>query len=448
MNWDLSFSQVKEAETTKHVHRLHPYKGKFIPQLVEYFLDSHTDSFKQDIYFRPGDTGLDPFAGSGTTLVQANELGIHSIGLDISYFNCLIAEAKLGSYDPDSVLARCQEVYRSVKNEHDNSGISALEKELDALLVSINKTHFPNGYRYQIAHKGLDEKTISEAAINEVNRGWRQLLKQHHPVLREAQAGSGFLDTWYVAPVLKEALAARACLQRFPEAERKLLTVILSRALRSCRATQHYQLERLGQPVCEPYYCYKHMKICRPILSMAEKYARYFKDTVRRIREFQAVRTNAYHALVDQDSRMANIFAAVRLTNPAFGNLLEKQKIQGIFTSPPYVGQLDYHEQHEYAYELFGYTRRDDDEIGKSTRGKGMKAKADYIRSISEVLINCKQYLAGGSNIFIVANDQHGLYPEIARRSGLEIIQEFQRPVLNRTSRDKSPYGETIFHMV
>ena len=109
INWDLSFSQVKEAETTKHVHRLHPYKGKFIPQLVEYFLDGHTDSFKRDVYFRPGDVVLDPFAGSGTTLVQANELGMHSIGLDISHFNCLIAEAKLESYNPDSVLARCQE---------------------------------------------------------------------------------------------------------------------------------------------------------------------------------------------------------------------------------------------------------------------------------------------------------------------------------------------------
>jgi len=46
INWSLSFSQFKEAERTKHVHRLHPYKGKFIPQLVEYFLDSHTDEFK------------------------------------------------------------------------------------------------------------------------------------------------------------------------------------------------------------------------------------------------------------------------------------------------------------------------------------------------------------------------------------------------------------------
>ena len=30
LNWALSFEQYKEAETTKHVHRLHPYKGKFI----------------------------------------------------------------------------------------------------------------------------------------------------------------------------------------------------------------------------------------------------------------------------------------------------------------------------------------------------------------------------------------------------------------------------------
>jgi hypothetical protein len=67
---------------------------------------------------------------------------------------------------------------------------------------------------------------------------------------------------------------------------------------------------------------------------------------------------------------------------------------------------------------------------------------------ISDVLINCRKYLAGNCHIFIVANDQHGLYPEIARRADLEIIQEFTRPVLNRTSRDKNPYGESIFHMV
>jgi hypothetical protein len=99
LNWALSFDQYKEAETTKHVHRLPPYKGKFIPQLVEYFLDSHTDNFKKEAYFKKGDIVLDPFSGSGTTMVQSCELGMHAIGIDVSIFNALIANAKIHKYE-------------------------------------------------------------------------------------------------------------------------------------------------------------------------------------------------------------------------------------------------------------------------------------------------------------------------------------------------------------
>ena len=76
LNWALSFDHLREKDTTKHVHRLHPYKGKYIPQLVEYFIDEHTDDFKKDVFFKPGDIVLDPFLGSGTTVIQSLEMGI------------------------------------------------------------------------------------------------------------------------------------------------------------------------------------------------------------------------------------------------------------------------------------------------------------------------------------------------------------------------------------
>src|SRR4249919_1549611 len=70
---DLSWSEseLPERERTKHVHRLHPYLGKFIPQLVETLLGR---------YVRAGGTVLDPFAGSGTTLVQSLESGRSAVG--------------------------------------------------------------------------------------------------------------------------------------------------------------------------------------------------------------------------------------------------------------------------------------------------------------------------------------------------------------------------------
>lgn len=110
INWILSFAEYSEAERTKHVHRIHPYKGKFIPQLVEYFLDFHTDSFKREVYFKPGDIVLDPFCGSGTTLVQANELGIHAVGVDISQFNVLLSNVKVRKHDLISIAKTIKEL--------------------------------------------------------------------------------------------------------------------------------------------------------------------------------------------------------------------------------------------------------------------------------------------------------------------------------------------------
>src|SRR5581483_11587611 len=89
---DLSWSErdLPERERTKHVHRLHPYLGKFIPQLVEELFRRHLPA---------GGRVLDPFAGSGTTLVQALESGLDSTGIDIAAFNCLLMRVKTREYN-------------------------------------------------------------------------------------------------------------------------------------------------------------------------------------------------------------------------------------------------------------------------------------------------------------------------------------------------------------
>lgn len=136
LNWNLSFSKHKESETTKHVHRLHPYKGKFIPQLVEYFLDQHTDKFKNGVFFNPGDIILDPFCGSGTTLVQANELGLNSVGIDVSAFNSFISNVKVGKYDINDVRNTADIITQNLKKfQKEKNNVNFENRLLDELKI-------------------------------------------------------------------------------------------------------------------------------------------------------------------------------------------------------------------------------------------------------------------------------------------------------------------------
>ena len=144
LDWGLSFSNLRESDTTKHVHRLHPYKGKFIPQLVEYFLDSHLNDYKKQIYFKAGDTILDPFMGSGTTLIQSSELGLNSVGIDISDFNCLISKVKLDNYDFSQLNNVLRNAMAQTLSFSSNVFDDSFDLELKERINEFNKKHFPN----------------------------------------------------------------------------------------------------------------------------------------------------------------------------------------------------------------------------------------------------------------------------------------------------------------
>lgn len=448
LNWSLSFDQYKEAETTKHVHRLHPYKGKFIPQLVEYFLDDHTDDFKQQMYFTKGDIVLDPFSGSGTTIVQSNELDIHAIGIDVSAFNTLIGNCKISSYNLKDLQQEINRITVVLKTYLKNSSVVAFEEHLLQELALFNKKYFPvPEYKYQLRQGIIDEKKYGIQKEQDFLNFYNSLVHEYGIILYQKN-NHHFLDKWYLAPVRAEIDVVFQEIKKVQCKEiKKILTIILSRTIRSCRATTHADLATLVDPISAPYYCAKHGKICKPLFSILSWWETYTKDTIKRLAEFDRLRTNTYQICLTGDSRTINIIEVLEQRHPLLAALVKQQKVRGIFSSPPYVGLIDYHEQHAYAYDLFGFTRHDELEIGPLYKGRGKEAKQSYINGISAVLNNCKHVLADDYDVFLVANDKFGMYPIIAENAGMKIVNQFKRPVLNRTEKDKNAYSETIFHL-
>lgn len=447
LNWALSFDYLREKDTTKHVHRLHPYKGKYIPQLVEYFIDSHTDDFKRKTYFKAGDIILDPFLGSGTTIIQSLEMGIHSVGIDVSEFNCMIASCKASNYDHDYLQKAIKKMLDALATfEHDNK-IHEFETELLAKLAKFNNEHFPGAdFKYKLNRGQLNEKTFSIEKEKEFLLIYQELLKKYSIKLKQDKKDS-FLDVWFTDNVRREIdYVFKTIKQEKDVKTRKILALILSRTIRSCRATTHSDLATLKEPQLTTYYCFKHKKICKPLFSIKTMLNRYAYDTLSRIKEFSRIKKPVHHSAITGDSRLVDIFEKVEKQNPDFGKILKKQKIAGIFCSPPYVGQIDYHEQHAYAYDLFGFKRNDESEIGPLYKGQGQEARRSYAQGIADVLNNCKKYFKDEYDVFLVANDKYNLYPEIAEKSGMKIVNQFKRPVLNRTERDRNPYSEIIFH--
>lgn len=362
LNW--RESDLPERIRTKHVHRLHPYLGKFIPQLVEIFLR---------MYFKPGDIVYDPFCGSGTTLVEANALNIDSIGCDISSFNCLLSRVKTQHYHLDRLKAEILDILQKTEGVF-NPDLFSLDK-----LIAIEETE------------------------------------------------SEYLLEWYAPRALQELLYYRRLIQNYHYQD--LLKVILSRAARSARLTTHFDLDFPKKPQTEPYYCYKHSRICSPTQEALGFLRRYSLDTIRRIEEYAGIQTDAKVIVLNDDARHVEL----------------PIQISGIITSPPYVGLIDYHEQHRYAYELLSLSDKSNLEIGAAARGSSQAARKKYQEDIAEVFARAANHMKTGAPAIVIVHDKHSLYPEIANECGFETEHVIERHVNRRTGRRSGEFYEQIY---
>jgi len=82
-DWD--FSDIPLKVRQGGVHFFHHYTAKFIPQIPEKFIN---------LYSKNNDIVVDPFMGSGTTLIVAKTLGKNSYGIDTNPLAIKVVQAK------------------------------------------------------------------------------------------------------------------------------------------------------------------------------------------------------------------------------------------------------------------------------------------------------------------------------------------------------------------
>src|SRR6266480_775648 len=175
------------------------------------------------------------------------------------------------------------------------------------------------------------------------------------------RGASTYVRDWYAPRAAAELLFFRGLVEEYEHAD--VLRVVLARAARSARRTTHFDLDFPRAPQTEPYWCHKHKRECRPVERAEHFIRRYALDTLARIKAFARVRARGHEAVIHHgDAR------ELELGGP----------FDGIVTSPPYPGLIDYHEQHRYAYELLALDDHREQELGAAVAGTSRTALAAY----------------------------------------------------------------------
>jgi site-specific DNA-methyltransferase (cytosine-N4-specific) len=144
----------KKQSTRYSVHGMHEYKGKFNPQIVRGLFNIFGVNTNSKI--------IDPFCGSGTTLVEAAHIGAESLGFDINPLAVYITNAKLKALNvPAKILQTISiEILREFEERINNFEVSSNNQDERFIYL---KKWFPENTLNQIELlKNIIEKKTPE----------------------------------------------------------------------------------------------------------------------------------------------------------------------------------------------------------------------------------------------------------------------------------------------
>jgi len=105
---------INTNNVTSDTHGFHKYPAKFIPQIPRWAINKYLGHAKGKII-------LDPFCGSGTTLVEAVLSGNYGIGIDIDPLSILITKVKTSKIDVNKLIIVVDWLKNNISNkEQDN----------------------------------------------------------------------------------------------------------------------------------------------------------------------------------------------------------------------------------------------------------------------------------------------------------------------------------------
>jgi DNA modification methylase len=94
-------------DTNEYTHGLHLYPAKLHPYIARRLINQ---------YGTNGQMMLDPFCGSGTTLIEARLAGLNSVGYDVNPTARIMSQAKSQNYDITSLRSFCKRLVSALDN--------------------------------------------------------------------------------------------------------------------------------------------------------------------------------------------------------------------------------------------------------------------------------------------------------------------------------------------
>ena len=153
------------------IHSFHRYFGKLIPAIPAAAVEEYT---------RKGDTVMDPFCGSGTTLVETLVRGRNAVGIDVNPLSVLVAKAKTTLISTEVLSCLVDEVAEMAEEIYFNGAPAP------PYCVNIHHWYRPKVIR-QLAslHKAVDQvsnepyRNFLKACLSAINRNVSNADPQH-----------------------------------------------------------------------------------------------------------------------------------------------------------------------------------------------------------------------------------------------------------------------------